>query len=440
MQPIRSEEKSAEQSSDSLATLRQRVAELEKILEISLEITSATDLHTLLHKIVIVATELIDSEAAGLLLLDDQTGELRFLATYGDPSGTLQDIPIPVEGSIAGAVLVSGEPALIPDVRKDHRFFGGADQRTGFSTRSVLAVPLRLKEQSIGALEAVNKSGQDTFTQQDVKTLTALAAQAAVAIDNARLFSALRESHEQLEARVRRRTLELQLRNEELNAYSHTVTHGLKTPLATITGYAEVLKDGFDALSEEELRQHLHTIARVGRKMNHIIDEILLLSGLRQMEVDMVPLDMGNIVSAALQRLAFMIETQQAKISLPDTWPVALGHGPWIEEVWSNYVSNALKYGGQPPRVRLGATEQADGTVRFWVQDNGPGIPPEEQVSLFSPFTRLDQLRATGQGLGLSIARRIVEKLGGQVHVESQIGQGCTFSFTLPGQHPPDQT
>jgi len=346
----------------------------------------------------------------------------------------LRDIPIPVEGSIAGAVLLSGEPALIPDVRMDRRFFGGADQRTGFSTRSVLAVPLRLKEQCIGALEAVNKRGQDTFTQQDVQTLTALAAQAAVAVENARLFSALRESHEQLEARVRKRTLELQLRN------SHTVTHGLKTPLATITGYAEVLKDSFDALSDEELRQHLHTIARVGRKMNHIIDEILLLSGLRQMEVEMVPLDMGNIVAAALQRLDFMVATQKAKISLPDAWPVALGHGPWIEEVWSNYVSNALKYGGQPPQVRLGATEQADGTVRFWVQDNGSGIPPEEQVSLFSPFTRLDQLRATGQGLGLSIARRIVEKLGGQVHVESQIGRGSTFSFTLPGQRPPDQT
>ena len=95
-------------------------------------------------------------------------------------------------------------------------------------------------------------------------------------------------------------------------------------------------------------------------------------------------------------------------------------------------MSNALKYGGQPPRVELGATEQEDGTVRFWVRDNGHGLTPEEQARLFTPFTRLDQVSAKGHGLGLSIVRRIVEKMGGQVGVESQVGQGSTFVFTLP--------
>jgi signal transduction histidine kinase len=111
-----------------------------------------------------------------------------------------------------------------------------------------------------------------------------------------------------------------------------------------------------------------------------------------------------------------------------------MGHGPWVEQVWINYISNALKYGGSPPYVELGAAAQSDGMVRFYVHDNGQGISPEEQAQLFQEFIRLGQTRAGGHGLGLSIVRRIVEKLGGEVGVESEIGQGSIFSFTLPGQ------
>jgi two-component system sensor histidine kinase/response regulator len=103
-----------------------------------------------------------------------------------------------------------------------------------------------------------------------------------------------------------------------------------------------------------------------------------------------------------------------------------------VEEIWTNYLSNAIKYGGQPPCVELGATEQSDDFVRFWVRDNGNGLTGEEQARLFAPFTRLYPAQVKGYGLGLSIVQRIVDKLGGQVGVESRLGQGSTFSFTLP--------
>ncbi len=125
----------------------------------------------------------------------------------------------------------------------------------------------------------------------------------------------------------------------------------------------------------------------------------------------------------------------KTEVVLPETWPVVLGHAAWVEEVWVNYLTNALKYGGRPPRVELGAALQKDGVtspmVRFWVRDNGLGLTFEEQERLFTPGTRLDQVRAKGHGLGLSIARRIVEKLGGWWGVESDVGKGSTFSFTL---------
>jgi len=236
--------------------------------------------------------------------------------------------------------------------------------------------------------------------------------------------------------KLRRLNAELQARNEELDAFDHTVAHDLRNPLALIMGFASVLERDYATTLDEEQQKCLRAIVRNGRKMNNIIDELLLLAGVRKMEVEMEPLDMANIVAEAQQRLAFLIEKHQAKIILPDTWPVALGYGPWVEEVWANYLSNAIKYGGRPPRVELGATTQPDGTVRFWVRDNGPGLTPEDQARLFTPYTRLDQIRAKGHGLGLSIARRIVEQLGGQVGVESEAGQGSVFTFTLKmGRH-----
>ena len=145
----------------------------------------------------------------------------------------------------------------------------------------------------------------------------------------------------------------------------------------------------------------------------------------------MRPLDMARIVAEAQSRLAYLIEEHRAEIILPERWPVALGHAPWVEEVWINYLSNAIKYGGRPPRVELGATAEADGEIRFWVRDNGLGLTPDDQVKLFTPFTRLDEVRAKGHGLGLSIVRRIVERLGGEVGVDSQMGGGSVFSFSL---------
>jgi len=251
-------------------------------------------------------------------------------------------------------------------------------------------------------------------------------------------------SRKQSEEALVQYAVELQARNEELDAFAHTVAHDLKNPLGLVIGFAEALRDGHATISEEELLRYLHKIARSGRKIGDIVDELLLLAGVRQMEVEMRPLDMASIVAEAQQRLTPMIEEYQAEIVLPAAWPVALGYGPWVEEVWVNYLSNAIKYGGQPPHMELGAEtlspsassiggEGKEGMVRFWIHDNGPGLTPEEQARLFTPFTRLDQVRAKGHGLGLSIVRRIVEKLGGQVGVKSKVGQGSVFYFTLPG-------
>ena len=247
---------------------------------------------------------------------------------------------------------------------------------------------------------------------------------------------------QRIDEMLRQRTLELQARNEELDAFAHTVAHDLKNPVCEIMGYAEFLQLDPATLTGDQ-RQCVNGILRVIGKMNNIIDALLLLSQVRTADVVSQPLDMPCIVAEAQRRLRHIIQVQAADLCIVDAsnqetsvtaWPAARGYAAWVEEVWVNYMSNALKYGGRPPRIELGAARQANDTVRFWVRDNGPGIAPAHQAQLFAPFVRLDQTRADGHGLGLSIVRRIMDKLGGQVGVESQPGQGATFYFTLPAQ------
>ncbi len=222
--------------------------------------------------------------------------------------------------------------------------------------------------------------------------------------------------------------------NAELDAFAHMVAHNLKNPLSLIVSYAELLRS--ELILSDQQRTFFSALTRNAYKMDSVIDELLLLAEMRKAEVEMKTLNMGRIVNEAQQRIIHMIQEKKAKITMPEHWPQAIGHGPWVEEIWANYISNGIKYGGTPPYLRLGATERSDGMIRFWIRDNGPGLIPEEQKKLFVPFTRLDQVKATGSGLGLSIARQIAEKMGGKTGVESEgiPGQGCTFFFTLPAR------
>ncbi|HUU95339.1 MAG TPA: PAS domain S-box protein [Phycisphaerae bacterium] len=217
----------------------------------------------------------------------------------------------------------------------------------------------------------------------------------------------------------------------ELDAFAHTVAHDLKNPLSAVLGFAELLTAEGVELSQKDVRESLQAVEQSARKMHSIIEELLLLAGVRKAEVERQPVETAAVVAGAVQRLSHMTAEYGPELVMPEQWPVALGYGPWLEEVWANYLSNAMKYGGRPPRLELGADTTGD-SVRFWVTDNGPGLTHDQQSRLFMPFTRLHQARATGQGLGLSIVRRIMEKLGGEAWVESEPGKGSRFGFTLP--------
>lgn len=251
-----------------------------------------------------------------------------------------------------------------------------------------------------------------------------------------RIVIARIEKHLQLE-RLRRelKAYNQQLQREvaELDAFAHTVAHDLKGPLAIVLGFADILADELVDYPSANVKQALTYIRTISQKMASIINDLLLLAQIHRQTFILQTIDMQPIVHEALAHLATNIEEYQAMITQPDQWPPVIGYAPWVETVWVNYLSNGLKYGGRPPHLTLGSDLQENGHMRFWVKDNGRGLSPEEQQRLFIEFVRLGQIsESPGHGLGLSIVRRIITQLGGDVGVESESGQGSTFYFTLP--------
>jgi two-component system sensor histidine kinase/response regulator len=223
----------------------------------------------------------------------------------------------------------------------------------------------------------------------------------------------------------------LQEQNAELDAFAHTVAHDLQNPLSVIIGYAEILYKNATNQRPDDLALIGESTYRSAQNATNIVQNLLLLATVRKEDVALEPLNMADIIEQVIQREQVMIAESQAELIVPTSWPAAWGYGPWVEEVWVNYVSNGLKYGGQPPRLEFGATPQADGMIRFWLQDNGPGLTAAEQAVLFTEFSRLGKAQIEGFGLGLSIVRRIMNKLGGQAGAESEPGRGSRFFFTL---------
>jgi DNA-binding response OmpR family regulator len=227
------------------------------------------------------------------------------------------------------------------------------------------------------------------------------------------------------------KTQDLALKNAELEAYAHTIAHSLKTPLASAARFLEILyKFKNEHLSDEQRHLIRQALAALGASAG-AVEALLLLSTVSQQSVDVVPLDMAQLVAQALQQLAELQASTRASVELPRDWPAALGYAPWVGEVWVNLLSNALKYGGSPPRLSLGGALE-NGHARFWVRDNGQPLTEEQRRKVFVPFTRLHQERAAGHGLGLATVQRIVARLGGGVGVDALAGGGNEFSFTLP--------
>jgi signal transduction histidine kinase/DNA-binding response OmpR family regulator len=399
--------------------LERRTRQVETSTAIAQDIATIPNLDGLFRRVVNLVQQRFGYYHVHVYTLEDD--QLIMQEGTGEAGRKMKDlghkIPLGVSRSLVAQAARNEEPVLVSDVYQEPHWLPNPLLP---ETKSEIAAPIMLRDEVLGVLDVQNNA-MSSLNQEDQIMLMGLCGQIAVAINNRRLEAKRKQAEEAQNKLI-----------EDLNAFAHTVSYSLRDPLDLIVGYTRHLKE--QARLPEELQEYLNAIARNGHKMSNIIEELQLFTGIQREEVELKPLNMARIVAEVQQRLAYLIQEYQAKIVVSEYWPVTLGHKPWVEQVWANYFSNAIKYGGQPPHVHVGATAQSDGMVRFWVRDNGPGFTSEEQGQLFTEFTHLKQVRIRGYSLGLSIVRRIITKLGGQVGVESDgiPGNGTTFSFTLP--------
>jgi signal transduction histidine kinase len=280
---------------------------------------------------------------------------------------------------------------------------------------------------NLGAVDYITKPIQHEEALARIRThLTMQKLKKALQESNKNLL----ERHQELAAKNE----ELKTKNDQLDAFSYMVAHDLKNPLNLILGMTDMVLKRHSELDFESVDQ-LQSVIRAGQQMFEIIESLLLLARIGQQKIEAAPINMNEIIEQVEYRLSHLFKQYDGELQKTTTLPIALGYAPWVAEIWANYLSNALKYGGRPPKITIGATLQEDKKIRFWVRDNGKGLTQEAKAKLFNPFTRLaDTMDAEGHGLGLAIVKRIAKKLGGEVGIESCVGEGSLFYFTLPAQ------
>jgi signal transduction histidine kinase len=383
---------------------------MERLMEVSRTLASTLELGKLLRKIIEAAKELTDAEAASIMLFDPSSGELRFeAATNMEEGSVMQGIVIPVEGSIAGWIVTHSEPLVVPDTSRDPRWSQKVDQQTAFVTRSILGVPLVTRDKSIGALEALNKR-DGTFTHDDVTTLQTLAAQAAVAIINARLF----QQSDQISEMV----------------------HELRTPLNSLTASSHLLLR--PELPEAKRVELVKTLQKETQRLSQMTTDFLDLAKLEsgRMRFAREIFDARELIDECVdvvrqQAAARGITVQAHSAPAPQTLDSDRSK---VKQVLLNLLTNAIKYNRENGGIIVTTWVTSDGYYSISVADTGKGIPPDAMAHMFEKFYRVpdSESTATGTGLGLPIAKRIVEALGGEMGVKSTAGVGSTFYFTLP--------
>ena len=384
--------------------------------DIAVLLNSTLDLEQVLDRIMESVGRVVEHDAAILMLAED--GQARVVRASGadNPARMGQTFSMnEVPGlrrmiETGQAAIQSGHNGQVAWLSQQARL------------QSMLAAPLRLNGRVLG-LVVLLAAQPGRYSTPHAERLQLFADHAATALHNALLYDELQHTVSTLHER-----------NADLKAFSHTVAHDLKAPLQVLVGYANLLSTDLKDELPEDIVESLRYIEAYAHKMKSMIDNLLLFSELGSAEVTVEPVDMQIVVSLVLARFYDRIRERGVTVEVTPELPRAMGYSPWLEEVFANLIDNSIKYMGEDnpaPRIIVWG-ERAGDWARFEIIDNGVGIEEADQQRLFQMFTRFHRHHADGSGLGLSIARRIVEKLGGRIGVESEPGRGTKFWIELP--------
>ena len=417
-----------------LNELRARTTELGRLVEelralgdVSQAVNSTVDLATVLSTIVSRAVQLSGTEAGAIYEFDEQQTELQLRSTYGmseELITTLRDQHIGLGDPIFERAVTRREPVQIEDL--------GASPptpaqdivaRAGF--RALLVVPLFARDRVIGAL-VVRRKAPGTFPENIVDLLKTFAAQSVLAIQNARLFTEIDEKSRQLE-----------IASQHKSQFLANMSHELRTPLNAILGYTELILDKIYGETPEKMREVLERLHANGKHLLGLINDVLDLSKIEagELTLDLADYSLKEVVQTVFTAVELLATGKKLALTIDVAPNLPRGHGDErrLVQVLLNLVGNAIKFTDKG-EVAIEATT-SDGSFTVAVRDTGPGISPSDQGKIFEEFQQAENAatkRKGGTGLGLSIAKRIIGMHGGRIWVESDVGKGSTFAFTIP--------
>jgi signal transduction histidine kinase len=401
----------SEPQTDKSVSDRTLLEHYERVIEISRQLNSTFDHVSLLKQIVAAATELTNTSDASILLIDPSTGELRFEISSNINPHEMEEIIVPMEGSIAGWVVTHGEPRVIFDAAHEPEHFGGVGETIEYVTRNMVAVPMRTHKEVIGVLEALNKLDNETFNEIDVNILTTLANHAAIAIENARLF---RQSD-----------------------FIAEMVHELRTPLMSLKASTNLL---LRPNIPEEMRHDTvltmqNETSRLIQLATDFLDLARMESGRTQLRIE--PFELSNLLSECARDVTSLADEKQIKIEVRSEIYSVAGDRGKLKQVLLNLLTNAIKYNRPEGEIHIysdPAQLQEQPMVQVAVEDTGYGLSKENQKQIFQKFFRAKKTadQTTGTGLGLVITKHIVEAHGGHISMQSEEGVGTTFFFTVP--------
>jgi PAS domain S-box-containing protein len=405
--------------------LEARNRESETLRQSLASIVTTFDLETVVERILDQIKLVIPYDTASVWRVED---EWQMLIIQRDlpPEVLPSDLKFRMNADNSSRPLVQGEKPFVlenhvqenlPDFKGPHSYIN-----------SWLAVPLKKRDKIIGLI-ALDGKRPNQFTEHHAELAVTFANQVAIALENASLFDELQKELKERQDLI----AELESKNAELERFTYTVSHDLKSPLFTIRGFLGYLEQ--DALSgnHARLKIDMQRIIDATEKMQMLLNDLLELSRIGRLRNELVSVPFEELVRDAVELVQGQIMACGIAVHIDANLPTVLGDRPRLLEVLQNLIDNAAKFmGNQPePRIEIGQSGVEDGMYLFHVRDNGMGILPQYHERIFGLFNKLD-VRSDGTGIGLALVKRIIEVHGGRIWVESELGKGATFYFTLP--------
>ena len=409
--------------------LTRSVEELTALGDVSRALSSTLDLDTVLQTIVTRASQLTGTDVCSVFEYDEAAGAFYLRATHNldEEVVTLaRQMPIRKGEGVQGRMAVTRQPVQVPDIAQEQAYRGPLrDVLLRIGTRAVLAVPMLRENELIGGLTVAKKTAGE-FSPEVIELLKTFATQSALAIQNARLFRELAAKSHQLEEA-----------SQHKSEFLANMSHELRTPLNAVIGFSEVLSERMFGELNEKQEEYLKDIHASGQHLLSLINDILDLSKIEagRMELELSDFDLPQAISDALT----LVRERAARrgIALHQTVDERLGQVRGderkVKQVLLNLLSNALKFTSEGGRVDVSA-RVVDGLAEISVTDTGIGIAREDQAAVFEEFRQVGTAdkKVEGTGLGLTLSRKFIALHGGRIWVESELGVGSTFTFTIP--------